>query len=786
MTGVMHFPLWVHGSTFAPIVNFKITSDETNEIGRSINFEFFGADNLVNQTVLPRMSLICYWEEEDLTQPANYRDQYLGWAKREATVLRLYRTRYLLETTGIAGWLDTFGGSSLYIYNPLETPDRWYEMQSITIDKCAYFILLYFSNAMTICNFYMSGNDYPSKGETIEIGAVWRQVVEMVKGYYGVAGTDSLNGIWLRKSFFYLTTDERNAIANTSTITRDKLTDDAPVTFKNELTKQVGLVVGGGSYFDGTDNTIYASAAPGLVSSDEAGEQQAPGQRLPASGPQTELNRVTGHHYAFTNNPNMDIVFELIGNDDIYEPALMLPFLYSEAMGNVAGLTVSKRFIPRSVSVTHSNRVGDKSKRVIVTAHGETFGSTAATKPVPVYDSETPPVIIRPTPVDTTTTPELDPYTADLLPTKIFMAAATSSQAAVATSITTGGTFIWTEISTGLTGNSIWGSSDPYDYEFMYLLTDTGIYRCKPYSFAGWSLVANNLTMFGNATYVGSKIIMSINRQGWIYVISGAGMAAWSNDYGATWTNNAGSAGTGDSLYGQRVALSPFNDGASAVGWMYKLLYTGGGNSTLYKSTNWGVTWSSVSTVYGGWVTADINVPYKRGSSVGGGDNVNDASQWVIAAGGAQNGSNSGGVYRSVNAGATWGTISYAAASGITRPATSFRGQALQSFTYDGDIIFMGAYLTGAAADAGRLLAYDNTTETLNTGNRILPGENSICVNGFSYHSGAILAWSTTKAYAEYSFDSGANLYAINLPSFFSASPKAVGYTEWPLVDQWG
>lgn len=787
-TGTMHFPLWAHGETFQPIVNFAVTSDETNELGRSLNFEFFGADDLVNQTVLPRMALICYWEEEDDTRPEGYRDQYLGWAKREATLLRLYRTRYTLETTGIAGWLDAYSGSSLYIYNDLSTPDRWYEMRNITIDKIAYFIFNYFSTAMSICNLYLSGNDYPSKGEMIEMGSVWRQVVEMVNGYYGVVGTDSLNGIWLRKHFCYMTDVERDAVTSYGTITRTDLTDDVPVVFKNELIGKVGWVIGGGSMFNGIENTVYASAAPGLTPANEAGEEQAPGQRLPTSGAQTELNRVTGHRYAFQNNPNTDIVFEFMDNDDVYEPAFMQPFTYQESMGNVAGTEVNKRFIPRSVSITHSNRVGEKPKRVVVTAYGETFGDPGDTKPVPVYDTDSPPVLIEPAPIGTSTTPagSLLPYTGeDTFPTKMFIAAATTSQAAIATEITLGGTFIWTEISTGLTGNGIWASSDPFNYSRIFLLTSTGVYTCTPYSFSGWTLVANNLTMFGNATYVGTKIIMSINRRGWMYVISGTGMRAWSSDYGVTWANNGGSAGTSISPYYHDVVVSPFNDGSSAVGWMYACVQTLNATNTIYKSTDWGQTWSSIGTVsLWAWLNGRLNLPYKKSD---GSDNINDSSQLLYVAAGWGHSGNGGGIQKSVNAGVTWTNHYVAGANGIYVPATSYGGSSIQTFTYDGGVILCANLLTGAAAGTVGLFVQDDGSLVSNTGH-ISAGSsylNSVCVNGFSYSRLAALFWNQVglNAGLKYTVDGGANVYDVNLPSFFTGSPKLIGYAEWPLVD---
>jgi hypothetical protein len=540
--------------------------------------------------------------------------------------------------------------------------------------------------------------------------------------------------------------------------------------------------------FNGTDNTIYASAAPGLTPANEAGEEQAPGQRLPTSGAQTELNRVTGHRYAFQNNPNTDIVFEFIENDDIYEPALMQPFTYQESMGNVAGTTVNKRFIPRSVSITHSNRVGEKSKRVVVTAYGETSGDPGDTKPVPVYDTDNPPVLIEPNPIGTTPVggqPSLMPYDEDTFPTKMFIAAATSAQAAIATEITLGGTFIWTEISTGLTGNGIWASSDPFDYSRIFLLTTTGLYTCTPYSFSGWTLVANNATIFGNSARVGQKIVMSINRRGWIYLTSGESMCAWSSNYGVTWTNNGGTAGTGTSPYNQDVVVSPYNDGSSAVGWMYRCLYTGSGLNTIYKSTDWGQNWTSLGTKnLWAWLSGRLNIPYKKSD---GSDNINDTTQLLYVACGAGHSNNGGAIHKSEDAGVSWSGYYTAGGNAIYVPATSYGGSSIQTFTYDGGVVLCGNLLTGAGGGTVGLFVQDDATVIANAGH-ISAGSsylNSACVNGFSYSRLAALFWNQVGVNAElnYSIDGGLTVYNVNLPSFFTGSPKLIGYAEWPLID---
>lgn len=409
----------------------------------------------------------------------------------------------------------------------------------------------------------------------------------------------------------------------------------------------------------------------------------------------------------------------------------------------------------------------------------DTFDYTIPTYGAPTYGLPSYPVLNQ--------YGSLAPYTSDLTPTKMFVAAASSAQAAIATGFTTGGTFTWTEISTGLTGNGIWGSSDPFDYNTMYLLTSTGIYKCQPFAFTGWTLVATNLQMFGNATYIGTKIIMSINRQGWMYVISGTTMKAWSTDFGATWTNNAGTAGTGASPYHQDVVVSPFNDGSSPVGWMYYCVNTGGATNTIYKSTDWGVTWSSVGTVsLYAWISGKLNLPYKKGDGT---DNANDSSQMLYIVNGGGHSTNGGAIYKSVNAGVTWSNHYSGSGGGIYVPAGGMNGSLIQTFTYDADVIIVGNLLTGAGGAAIGLLVLDTGSVVSNAG-LVSVGTSNLeagCINGFSYSRLAALVWNQygTNAELNYTMDGGVNTYSVNLPSFFTGSPKLIGYAEWPLIDQW-
>ena len=166
-------------------------------------------------SVIPEGSAICYWEDAafgDDAAPDGYRGQFLGWATRDATLFKLYRSRYALDVAGAAGWLDRLGGFAQTLIDPGKTPTQWHEMQHLTLDRAAHYALRSYTNILTLVNFYTAG--VSDVAQTIDLSkrSVWGQIGELVRGYYGVAGCDTLGGIWLRRHYSYLDASEQAAI----------------------------------------------------------------------------------------------------------------------------------------------------------------------------------------------------------------------------------------------------------------------------------------------------------------------------------------------------------------------------------------------------------------------------------------------------------------------------------------------------------------------------------------------------------------------------------------------
>ena len=355
-----------------------------------MRFEVFGA---TDTSVIPEGSAICYWEDAtfggDDADPApdGYRGQFLGWATRDATLFKLYRSRYSLDVAGMAGWLDRFGSFAQTLVNPGHTPTQWHEMQQLTLDKAAHYALRSYSNALTLVNFYSSG--VSDEAQSIDLGkrSLWGQIADVVRGYYGVVGCDTLGGLWLRRQYVYLNSAERVGFTPVITLSNADWTDERGLTVTQEKSEAVGLVEANGSRFDGTTTIPLASKAHGQYG---VGRVSAPFQFV---SQQDQLNSRSGHHLARLNNPRPSVTLKLLGNLDVVEPAWSEPIAISGAGDNVRNLALSgDQFMVTRVSVEHSNEAGKPPKTIMWTLEGVTAGDAALTSDVPA------PVIKPPTP----------------------------------------------------------------------------------------------------------------------------------------------------------------------------------------------------------------------------------------------------------------------------------------------------------------------------------------------------------------------------------------------------
>lgn len=383
----IYLPLWTHDETDMPLTDFKVTGDDTED-GRSMRFEFYGADSSASTSVIPRNSTIYYWKtatfgREAAAAPRQYRQGALLWVLSDATILRHKRRgTYTVTAGGAADWMKSVYGFPQKIMNPGDTPDTWYEMTRITGTRLLHYVLTTYTTLPNIVNVF-----YPALTDEIEefntkAGTVWSQVVDIAKrcGYQGI-GCDSQSGIWMKADYFFLNSSDRAARSRTLALTPVHWPAEDPPVIPDEQTEDVGQVVGYGAAFDptitdGEKNALWGARSPGVTHNAGKSRDTAPYQILPLTNPSTTLARWTGEYFARKNNRRKQVRVKLIHNLDVIEPCWNEPIEITDTRGNLRGLVLNgDEFIVKKVSIRHNYEPRRPQEEITLTLEGVTTGN---------------------------------------------------------------------------------------------------------------------------------------------------------------------------------------------------------------------------------------------------------------------------------------------------------------------------------------------------------------------------------------------------------------------------
>lgn len=693
----------------------------------------------------------------------------------------------------LAWLLETPGFSKVMLDKA--SPSNWMEMKTLDTKRAKLQIIQFYSNLNQVgCDVVFRSNyrvkRYP--GFFIEKNTPIGQLRELASGVGAVL-------ICTRQGRFEFVTDPRllPLASRSSVATMLALTNDHIIraSFQQEMKDTLEKMYFSGFVAGASGNAPFRIAFPGkapgtgtqspqfdkvicdsiTAAEEEAGRRGGMVQQVFHGSNGQKHRVVTGELVLFG-------AFDVF---DLYGEWITLP-----AIPNAAGIDTSAyRFVIDSISVEYTSGTA----RVTLRVSGETNAPKGQYDPPPVEapasDLDYPwdltaPVII-------TTGGRLPAWNGvNLVPTRLFTLAANTNKAHIARSwnpITSSPTY--EDISTGLTGNGIWATSDPYDYRRRFALTADGLFRADDiWNFSTWSQVGTPTQVFGNAAGIGTSIMGSINRRGWFLIGTGNFCFAATPDYGATWyrinfaTGTAAGYAHGTTLdeLAPGIAVSPRNGSGSGNGRIYAVGGTPfGGNTTLFKSDNWGVdgSWSTVANnaalAFDGNIVATprINIPYVR--SDGTTPNTNDSSQelYMVAGDGTR-----GQLIFSDDAGATWTTVHYVNSGGATqKPHGNAAGYSIQTFTHNGAVVFYnGQNGVEFSTDGGN--TQDFTGAVLPNATEYANG-----INGFSNHIGALIAWNRagTGGHLIWSLEGGANSVSATLPS----GVTHLAYAEWDLSE---
>lgn len=678
-TTTQRVPVRLHDAGDPPIelVGLNMSASVESE-GWTATFTIY--DDIDISQVPDRAMVICWSEEFYGDTRASYGSaidtrhhiKFVGFLNRETIRRDEDEHTLTFEAIGPVGVLSHLPGFStvlLHNFNPAD----WFEVRRLDTNQAILYRLRELTTIENICDIELPPEPLTYPRFYVQQATPYQQIIELAEGVDSKFIGDRLGRARVVRPVYYRSNADRNTAVTIMTLDEDDLLDIEVQRDHRFPYNQVEGRAINSSNFEAEAFELF-SRSPGLAPSDAPSSTvvdrmiaswHATGNRAVA---QNDLNVRTGFRYArlnrlFYNQPAAQVVATLRGGYDVFDPAFVDEWV------KIDGVTLRRRslnnvrFTIENVNVVASADEGTKT--VTLTLQEETNGAPGETLIYP----QSPAINIEPPPPPSEL-PEPFPMpitnpiniSAPTLPYSIFVVGL--NEVSGATKVVhlrnialspVSATVVDLNSAGVITGDGRWASSDPFDYRRKFVLTTNGLWRIDDVTVPTTPvLVATNAQMFGSASANGSQIEMSINRQGYMIVSTGSSATemgfAISFNYGASWELSKNpldnlSFTPGTAYNSASPAVSPFN-GSGPNGVVYTGTTTGTANpyvTRIFRSENWGRTWSLIHTLNTNWDNSQprVQMPYYL---PGGIKNINSSAQSVWVARG--DGTGGGGVGR--------------------------------------------------------------------------------------------------------------------------------------------
>lgn len=732
---------------------------------------------------------------------------FAGWIGQESVTGQASPRGFLTQTT--IQCLDTAGRAAMLPGFPLlvereSAPADSSQMQGANIDRYVFHILDEHSTITRRADFTPSGTweDYAFSTLGSDGASLYDQADQRTQAIAHKLTCDRRGRLWMKPDPLLQREGDRTDVVIVPIEEQDWSSYQMTYTRAPRVHWNWGEAIVA-STEDAADveeiETVFC-VAPGATPGQGVSSQTSGEQLVKATGSQVELNYREGQRYAARLNAlwgNVEVLLSRMGDAGI-DPALMqwVQFqITTDTAGVRARITkLPTNFLPVEVRYEYDHRAGTRKTRVVLEKEVNGFPAETYIPPddpgfeIPTVPPYTPPVYVPPP------TPEVNPIPpydgTNIVPTKGIVFDAAGAHCSIFTSFNPAASSLnYTDVSTGLgSGYNIWAAGDAFNWNRYYALQSDGVYvNQSPFGLGTWSRVKDNAALFGDAGRIGKNIFTSINRAGYFGIVSG-NMYVYTTDYFAT-VNRVAITGvesyqTTLATHTAAVAISHFNN-PTGTGRLYALVHLASGNWRVYRSDDWGASWSIVTNSTPlSWSNVTLDVPYKRpGGST---DNTNDSSQVVFIQGGDGHTVNSGIIRESIDAGASFATKYNPTGGGLYVPCGSTTGWALRTFTYDSDILLSATLAAGAGGVAGgfRFATNEGATTVYNSSVVTVFGSQTTHVNGYPVHNQAALIWAHggTDNAIRFTLDAGTTLTTVDTPANFSGNRNA-SYVEWNIAD---
>ncbi len=366
----------------------KLGSDRQDANGRSLSFDIYG--DLDTNEIYPGQAFLLSVDHKfagvSLSDQTNLVTSFMGYVPSKT--LKLNR-KTKVTSIPIESPITAAKGvpSAVQLLTEVLAPKNWTECGTVLSNPvgAAYYCTNYHAPFLLnahdlqfdpyLLGLRFKGHEFTSRDIQSQLGGV-------AERFRGNIGCRSDGTIRMVRNPMYLTNAERNALPvqwqwNPTDFTNDYERD---VIWRLE----VGSVYGYAFSHNGAPESVpYASLAPGRTQAQGVGQEQMTPFIVKSADGQTEVNRITGHHFPFVNASTKALGFDANRNLDVAEPCDLDRWHRTElfARYDPEGVGFSDRAIATGVNRKWSDG-GSLRMTPTIEFQVESFGQPGITMPV--------------------------------------------------------------------------------------------------------------------------------------------------------------------------------------------------------------------------------------------------------------------------------------------------------------------------------------------------------------------------------------------------------------------
>lgn len=306
-----------------------------------------------------------------------------GWVAGDTIQVDVDGGAVRFAVKGANWWMNKMDGFAPVLNLATNTPSRWDEVTSLTVDRGVWHMLAVRSNITTIMDVRLSDDTNLVKKLESSAGSLWDVVSNFADRIFAIPFVDGLGRFWMKVDPQMVPEADRSAWPTVMTLTSADLQNDWDV--KRVTAKDTSQIDLSGIACDnsGREKSYYALSY-GHIPGREGGGMQA--DKFAVSG-QAQLNQLAGLLDGWRNNEYPDIELRLPSNWRVMD---LVPHQYVAldvaAEENPRGVALSFNLIPRGIRFSYDEEAG--CIETVLEAEAETFELNSCNGDIPGIDED--------------------------------------------------------------------------------------------------------------------------------------------------------------------------------------------------------------------------------------------------------------------------------------------------------------------------------------------------------------------------------------------------------------